>query len=324
MMSIPTMPSDSPMSIGKARSIVWRVWRERAIVTGLVLCAVFTIAITSAIIVVLFRESFRFFAMEEVTFWQFISEGQWSPLLGVQKHWGIWPLIFGTLVITTVAMAVALPLGLTTAIYLSEYAPAKVRAVFKPVLEVLAGIPTVVFGFFALTMITPALQWIHEGFSVYNAMSAGLAVGVMCLPVVTSLSEDALRAVPDSLRQGAYGMGATRFEVAIKVVTPAALSGIIAAFLLATARAIGETMIVALAAGAAPPNLAENFLGCLDPRHETQPMTGYLVQIFLGDASNFGIEYLSSYAVAATLFVMTFGLTVIGHRVRVRFRQEYE
>jgi len=284
---------------------------------ALIGCGVFSIATTLTIIIILAVEVFRFFRLDEVSFWGFISGTKWSPLLGAEKHFGVWPLICGTLLVTAVAMSVALPLGLITAIWLSEYARPKVRAVIKPVIEVLAGIPTVVFGFFALTVITPGLRWIHEGFGVYNATSAGLAVAVMCLPIVTSLSEDALRAVPRSLREGAFGLGATRFEVAVKVVTPAALSGIVAAFLLAIARAVGETMIVALAAGASP-SLT------LDPRSEVQPMTGYMVQIFLGDASNFGPEYYSSYAVAATLFLMTLLLTLIGHRVRVRYRQVYE
>ena len=187
----------------------------------------------------------------------------------------------------------------------------------KPVLEVLAGVPTVVYGFFALTVITPSLQALHDGFDVYNVFSAGLAVGIMCLPIVCSLSEDALQAVPRSLREGAYGLGGTKFDVSVRVVVPAALSGIVAASLLAIARAVGETMIVALAAG----NLARL---TIDVRDQSQTMTAYMVQIFLGDASNFGPEYLSSYAVAATLFVLTFSITLIGHRIRVRFREEYE
>lgn len=280
-------------------------------------CGIFSLATTVAIIAILGLETIRFFRIDEVSFWDFITGTQWNPLLGAEKHFGIWPLICGTMLVTAVAMTVALPLGLITAIWLSEYARPRVRAVIKPVLEVLAGIPTVVFGFFALTVITPSLQWLHDGFNVYNATSAGLAVAVMCLPIVTSLSEDALRAVPRNLREGAYGLGATRFEVSAKVVTPAALSGIIAAFLLAIARAVGETMIVSLAAGGAAKLTA-------DPREEVQTMTAYMVQIFLGDASNFGPEYYSSYAVAGTLFLMTLMLTVIGHRIRVRFRQVYE
>ncbi|MEZ6191772.1 MAG: phosphate ABC transporter permease subunit PstC [Phycisphaerales bacterium] len=316
MSTISTTPP-SAWPAGRPRSKAARRVRETFIMAGLIGCGAFSIATTLTIIVILGVEAFHFFRLDEVSFWDFITGTKWSPLLGAEKHFGVLPLVSGTLLVTAVAMVFALPLGLITAIWLSEYAKPKVRAVIKPVLEVLAGIPTVVFGFFALTVITPGLRWLHEGFNVYNAASAGLAVGVMCLPIVTSLSEDALRAVPRSLREGAYGLGATRFEVSIKVVTPAALSGIIAAFLLAIARAVGETMIVSLAAGNAPSMT-------VDPRSQVQTMTGYMVQIFLGDASNFGPEYYSSYAVAATLFVMTLLLTVIGHQIRVRYRQVYE
>lgn len=306
-----------PARTQRPRSVRWRALREHGVMTMLVGCGAFSLLTTVTIIVVLVRESINFFNLDEVTVWQFITGTRWSPLLGAEKHFGVWPLICGTLLVTAVAMAVALPLGLITAVFLSEYAPPRLRSVIKPALEVLSGIPTVVYGFFALTIITPALQWLHDGFNVYNACSAGLAVGVMCLPIVTSLSEDALRAVPRSLREGAYSLGSTRFEVSMFVVLPAALSGVVAAFLLAVARAVGETMIVALAAGAMPQLT-------MDPRSEIQPMTGYMVQIFLGDASNFGPEYLSSYAVASTLFLMTLVLTVIGHRIRIRFRQVYE
>lgn len=314
-----TLNTQAPQSwpTGRPRSKALRKIRESCIMAALIACGAFSIATTLSIIVILGLEAIRFFRLDEVSVWEFITGTQWNPLLGAEKHFGVWPLISGTLLVTAVAMVVALPLGLITAIWLSEYAKPGVRAVIKPILEVLAGIPTVVFGFFALTVITPGLRWLHEGFNVYNAASAGLAVAVMCLPIVTSLSEDALRAVPRSLREGAYGLGATRFEVAVKVVTPAALSGIVAAFLLAIARAVGETMIVSLAAGNAPSMT-------VDPRDQVQTMTGYMVQIFLGDASNFGPEYYSSYAVAATLFLMTLLLTVIGHRIRVRYRQVYE
>lgn len=291
-----------------------REFLSRAFLLG---CAVFSIATTLAIIIVLFSESAKFFGLEEVTFFKFMTGTEWNPLLGAQKHFGIWPLIAGTLLVTAVAAIVAIPLGLITAIYLSEYAPRKVRLVLKPILEVLAGVPTVVYGFFALTVITPALRSIHEGFEVYNAFSAGLAIGIMCLPIVCSLSEDALQAVPRSLREGAYALGGTRFDVSVRVVTPAALSGVIAAFVLAIARAVGETMIVALAAG----NAAKM---TLDPRVEVQTMTAYIVQIFLGDASNYGPEYLSSYAVAATLFVMTFMLTILATIIMKRYREVYE
>ena len=227
--------------------------------------------------------------------------------------------------ITVVAMAVALPLGLVTAIYLSEYAPRRLRAILKPALEVLAGIPTVVYGFFALTFITPhilqqiPLHWIglEKGFESYNAASAGIAVGNLCLPIVTSLTEDALQAVPQSLRDGAFGLGGTKFDVSTKIVVPAALSGIISAFLLAIARAVGETMIVALAAGSMPR------FG-FDIRSETQPMTGFMVQMALGDVSNFGTEYYSMYAVALVLFLMTLTLTIIGQMIRKRYREVYK
>ncbi len=324
------------LAVGRPRSKTVRKVREWIIMAGLIGCGAFSIATTLTIIVILAVEAITFFGLDEVSFTEFVTGLQWNPLLGSEKHFGVWPLVCGTLLVTAVAMCIALPLGLITAIWLSEYAQPKVRAVIKPVLEVLAGIPTVVFGFFALTFITPQLlrmEWWTTadgdpvnpfGFGTYNAMSAGIAVGIMCLPIVTSLSEDALRAVPNALREGAYGLGSTRFEVAVKVVTPAALSGIIAAFLLAIARAVGETMIVALAAGGTPIPLSENLGAALDPRNEVQPMTGYMVQIFLGDVSNFGAEYYSSYAVAATLFLMTLLLTLIGHRIRVKYRQVYE
>lgn len=291
--------------------------KESLVYAWLTACGVFSVLVTITIIVVLLKESINFFGLDEVTFTEFAFGLQWNPLLGATKHFGVWPLISGTMLVTAIAMTIALPLGLVTAIYLSEYAPARVRSVLKPTLEVISGVPTVVFAFFALSVITPSLQWLHDGFQVYNAMSAGIAVGIMCLPIVCSLTEDALRAVPRSLREAAYATGATKFDVSVKVVVPAALSGIVSAFLLAVARAVGETMIVALAAGSAPKLTA-------DPRGEIQTMTGYMVQIFLGDASNFGPEYLSSYAVAATLFVMTFVLTIIGHVVRTRFREAYE
>ncbi len=304
-------------SPGRARSLAGRHALEGGVKTALIVCAVFSIATTIVIIAVLSAETFKFFGLEEVSVREFITGLEWNPLLGAEKHFGIWPLICGTMLVTGVAMLVAIPFGLMTALFLSEYAPRRLRAVLKPILEILAGVPTVVYGFFALTVITPSLQALHEGFDVYNVFSAGLAVGIMCLPIVCSLSEDALQAVPRSLREGAYGLGGTKFDVSVRVVVPSALSGIVAASLLAIARAVGETMIVALAAG----NLARL---TLDVREQSQTMTAYMVQIFLGDASNFGPEYLSSYAVAATLFVLTFTITLIGHRIRVRFREEYE
>ncbi|TWT83241.1 Phosphate transport system permease protein PstC [Planctomycetes bacterium CA13] len=299
------------------RSLATIRLREKAIFFSLICCGVFSVLITVAIVGVLLTETIVFFGFEEVSLKNFLGSSEWTPLLGATKSFGIWGLISGTLLITAIAMCFALPLGLITAIYLSEYAPVRVRSVLKPVLEVLAGIPTVVYGFFALTTITPILQWLHEGFNVYNAMSAGIAVGVLCFPTVCSLAEDALQAVPTSLRDAAYGLGGTRFDASVKVIVPAALSGIISAFLLAIARAIGETMIVALAAGSRPQMT-------LDPRDEIQTMTGFMVQMAGGDVSNFGTEYYSMYAVAFTLFVMTLSLTMIGNMIRKRFRETYE
>lgn len=291
--------------------------KEIAIYVALIACGLFSLLITVSIIGVLLTETLRFFQFDEVTLTNFLGSAEWTPLLGETKSFGIWGLISGTLLVTGIAMAFALPLGLVTAIYLSEYAPRKVRDFLKPILEVLAGIPTVVYGFFALMTITPFLQWLHEGFNVYNAMSAGLAVGILCFPTVCSLAEDALQSVPKSLRDGALGLGGTRFDATIKVILPAALSGIISAFLLAVARAIGETMIVALAAGSRPQ-------ATIDPRDEIQTMTGFMVQMAGGDVSNFGTEYFSMYAVAFTLFLITLSLTMVGNVVRRRYRETYE
>jgi phosphate transport system permease protein len=279
--------------------------------------ASFSILVTTTIIVVLARETWGFFQFDEVSLGEFFGSTEWNPLLGAEKHFGIWPLISGTLLVTAIAASFALPIGLISAVYLSEYASPKVRAALKPSLEILAGVPTVVYGFFALTVITPLLQKISPAFGNYNAMSAGLATGIMILPIVCSMSEDALRAVPRSLRDGAFALGGTRFDVSVKVVVPAALSGIVAAFLLAISRAVGETMIVALAAGGIAQITA-------NPSAEVQTMTAYMVQIFLGDAPAFGVEYKSSYAVASMLFVMTFVLTMIGQYILRRFREEYD
>jgi phosphate transport system permease protein len=299
------------------RSLRKTYFRESFIQLGLAGCGIFSLLVTGAIIYVLFKETMVFFARPEVSLSDFFLSTQWTPSLGSKVHYGIWALISGTLLVSTIAMLIALPVGLVTAIYLSEYAPSRVRAWLKPALEILAGIPTVVYGFFALTVITPALKWFHDGFNIYNGMSAGIAVGILCLPIVTSLAEDALRAVPQTLREAALGMGATRWDMAVKVVVPAALSGIISAFLLAISRAVGETMIVALASGSQP-HLT------FDPREATQTMTGWMVQMGSGDTSQFDTRYYSMYAVACILFVITFGLTLLGNWVRRRFREAYE
>ena len=294
---------------------------------SLIACTVFSVLITLAIVVLLFSETVRFFnfniakegaAPEYVSVADFAFGTKWNPLLGEEKHFGIWALISGTLWVTVIAMIVAIPLGLITAIYLSEYAPKRLRSVLKPALEVLAGIPTVVYGFFALTLITPFLrETLGIQVDFYNAVSAGIAVGILCLPTVSSLAEDALTAVPTGLREAGYGLGGTKFDVSLKVVFPAALSGIISAFLLAVARAIGETMIVALAAGG-------RARVTFNPGNEVQTMTAWMTQVAKGDVSNFSIEYYSIYAVAITLFAMTLTLTVLGHIVRKRFREAYE
>jgi phosphate transport system permease protein len=307
--------------------------RERAIVGALALSAGFSILITLGILAVLAWETWEFFRFPDVSLGEFFGGTRWDPNLGAEPHFGIWPLVCGTMLVTVIAASFAIPVGLISAIYLSEYAGPRVRAVLKPTLEILAGIPTVVYGFFALTVLTPVLQganpmiaWVHDAlgrggeppeFGSLNVTSAGLATGIMILPIVCSLSEDALRAVPRSLRDGALALGGTRFDVSVKVVFPAALSGIIAASLLAVSRAVGETMIVALAAGLMP-NLT------LDPTSAAQTMTGFMVETFKGDADSFSVEYKSSYAVAAMLFLMTLALTLVGRAILRRFREEYD
>jgi phosphate transport system permease protein len=292
---------------GTMRPASLRDARERLIRGLLLAAAVFSVLTTATIVVTLAWETANFLRLPEVTLSDFLLGTTWSPLLGQEKHFGVWPLVSGTMLVTAVGAAFALPVGLVTAVYLSEYAPPRVRATLKPVLEVLAGVPTVVYGFFALMVITPGLQALCTAafgrpvFPGYNATGAGLAVGVMILPIVTSLSEDALRAVPRSLREGAQALGGTRFDVSVRVVVPAALSGI----------------MVALAAG----GLAQL---TFNPASETQTMTAYMVQIFLGDAPAFGVENLSSYAVAAVLFTITLALTMAGNVLLRWFREEYE
>ena len=326
MTVMPIHSNAAAAGLGRARSLRGRHLVESSIRLTLFMCGAVSIFITFAILAVLIEESIKFFQMPEATVWDFIASSKWAPLLGSQKHFGIWPLVLGTMLVTVVAALFALPCGVFTAIFLSEYAPRRLRAVLKPILEILAGIPTVVYGFFALTVITPALKEVIPGLGTYNALGAGLAVGIMVLPIVCSLSEDAFQAVPRSLREAAYGVGGTKFDVSTKVVLPAALSGIVAAFLLAISRAIGETMIVALAAGGMARSFDgfNEFLLAIDPRNETQTMTAYMVQIFLGDTATGGIEYRSCYAVALTLFVITFALAIIGNRVLARYREVYE
>ena len=298
-------------------------WTERLVLVGLTGASLVAVAVTIGIVVILTSESSKFFAMDEVSVSDFLFGTEWSPVLGAEHRYGIWPLLNGTLYVAAIAMLVSLPLGLITAIYLSEYASPRIRAWLKPALEILAGIPTVVYGLFAIILITPTLRWLtdpllgNNGFQGQNVFAAGLAVGILCLPIVSSLCEDALRAVPRALREGAYGLGGTKFDVTVRVVVPAALSGVIASFLLAAARAVGETMVVAMAAGSTA-QLS------LDPREPIQTMTGYIAQMAKGDPARQSPEYLTLYAVGATLFVLTLILTLIGQWIRKRFRETYD
>ncbi|GFN30117.1 phosphate transport system permease protein [Paenibacillus curdlanolyticus] len=279
----------------------------------LFLCAAVSILTTICIVLTLIGETFNFF--KQIPFVDFITGIKWSPLIE-PRSFGIWPLIGGTLLITVIACLVAVPLGLASAIYLSEYAHPTVRRVVKPILEVLAGVPTIVYGYFALSFVTPVIRSLFSEAGVFNALSAGIVVGIMIIPMVCSLSEDAMTAVPRSLRDGAYALGATRFEVALKIVVPAAFSGIVASAVLAFSRAIGETMIVTVAAGSTP-KLTGN------PLESIQTMTAYIVQVSLGDTPHGSVEYGTIFAVGMTLFVITFLLNIFAQYVARRFREEY-
>jgi phosphate transport system permease protein len=256
------------------------------------------------------------FGKNQVSLVEFFTGTKWNPQIG---QFGIWPLVTATLMTSAFAMLVALPLGLSVAIYLSEYASSRARSILKPILEILSGIPTVVYGYFALTFMTTLLRRIFgiETVQIYTTASAGIVIGILILPLVSSMSEDALSAVPRALREAAYGMGATKWETAIKIVVPAALSGIAAAFILAISRAIGETMIVAIAAGAGP-----NFT--LNPFEAAETMTGHIVRISGGDISYDSIDYNSIFAIGLMLFLMTLGLNILSQRVVRRFREVYE
>ncbi len=279
-------------------------------------CGAISILTTIGIVFVLGKESWLFFGSEEVSLVEFFTGTEWQPAIG---KFGIWALLNSTLMVSVIAMLVALPLGLAAAIFLSEYATPRVRGVVKPVLEVLAGIPTVVYGYFALTFMTPVLRSIfgENVVQIYNTASVGIVIGILILPLVSSMSEDALHAVPDGLRQAAYGLGATKLETAVKVVLPAAISGVAAAFIVAMSRAIGETMVVAIAAGAGP-----KFT--FNPFQAAETMTGHIVRISGGDLSYDSIDYNSLFAIGLLLFVMTLVLNIISRYVVQRFREEYE
>jgi phosphate transport system permease protein len=284
--------------------------------TFLFLCGALSIFTTVGIVFVLVEESFLFFSSSEVNLIEFFTGTEWQPAIG---RFGIWALLNSTLMVSTIAMLVALPLGLAAAIYLSEYATARVRNILKPILEVLAGIPTVVYGYFALTLMTPVLRAIFgdEVVQIYNTAAAGIVIGILVLPLVSSMSEDALSAVPRSLREASYGLGATKLETAVKIVLPAAISGVAAAFIVAMSRAIGETMVVAIAAGAGPRFTFNPFEGA-------ETMTGHIVRISGGDISYGSIDYTSIFAIGLLLFVMTLVLNIISYYVVRHFREEYE
>ena len=290
-----------------------RALRERAVELPLAIAAGASIFTTFGIIAVLAFETFGFF--QRVPLVRFLTETQWTPLFS-EKHFGIVVLLSATLLTSAGAMLVALPLGLLSAIYLSEYASLRVRRIVKPILEILAGIPTVVYGYFALLFVTPIIQRVIPTAAIFNGASASIVMGFMILPLVSSMSEDAMAAVPRSLREGAYALGATRFEVATRIVAPAALSGIVAAFILGISRAIGETMIVAIAAGQSPTLT-------LNPFVPIETMTAYIVQVSLGDTPHGSLEYQTIFAVGASLFLMTLCLNVVSQAVLRRFREVY-
>ena len=287
--------------------------RERFIETILFMMAFTSVAITFSIVVMLVKESLVFF--QQVPLWDFLTDTQWTPLFD-DAHYGILPLISGTVVSSAVALTVAIPLGTIIAIYLSEFAPFAVREVAKPFLELLGGVPTVVYGYFALLFVTPLLQKIFPELPGFSLLSAGLVMGIMIIPYVSSLSEDAMRAVPMHLREGSYAMGATRFQSATRVVIPAAFSGIAASYILGISRAIGETMVVAIAAGMQP-NLTWN------PMEPAATITTYIVQVSLGDLPHGSIGYQTIFAAGLTLLLLTLTFNVLGHILRKRYREVY-
>ncbi|HYF66989.1 MAG TPA: phosphate ABC transporter permease subunit PstC [Ohtaekwangia sp.] len=287
---------------------------EQVIEKLLAFSGLVTVLTTIGIIWVLVSESWGFFANVPLT--KFLFDTEWTPLF-TNKRYGILPLLTGTILTTFIAVATALPLGIIIAVYLSEYANKSFRRKVKPALEILAAVPTVVYGFFALTVVTPFLQSFIPGVGSFNALSAGLVMGIMIVPLISSLSEDALYAVPKSLREASYGMGATKFQTAFKVVVPAASSGIIVSIILAVSRAIGETMVVAIAAGQQPKLT-------FDPRESVETITTYIVQVSLGDVQHDSMEYKTIFAAGITLFVFTFLLNNLSYWIRKKYQERYE
>ncbi|MFP4625759.1 MAG: phosphate ABC transporter permease subunit PstC [Natronomonas sp.] len=277
-------------------------------------CALVTVLTTAGIILVLVTGSIPFF--RSVSMVSFLTGTEWSPLIQPRSY-GVLPLVWGTMIIVVGSALIALPVGTLTAIYLSEYADDQIRRTLKPILEILAGVPTIVYGYFAISFITPQIQRVFPETGTFNAAAGAVVVGLMIVPMVSSLSEDAMNAVPDDLRNAGYGLGATKFEVSTSVVLPASISGILASYVLAISRAIGETMAVTLAAGMRP-NITFN------PLAEIQTMTAYMVQVGISDVSVGSIGYQSLFAVGLTLFVMTLAMNVLSQRIRVRYREVYD
>ncbi len=289
-------------------------FQERILISFFALCGLLTVVITIGILGVLSIDTLKFF--EKVSIVSFFTDTQWTPLF-FDKHYGILPLLTGTLVVSCIAGLVAIPIGITIAIYLSEYAPRKTSLILKPILEILAAIPTVIYGFFALIFITPILHSIFPSIGTFNALSAGLVMGVMIIPYVTSLSEDALRSLPSTLRESAYALGSTRFQTAFKIMLPAASSGIMVSAILAISRAIGETMIVAIAAGQQP-------ILSINPLNSMETISAYIIQVSMGDVSQNTIEYQSIFAAGMMLFLFTFLLNNISLWVKRKFSKKYE
>ncbi|MCF8183238.1 MAG: phosphate ABC transporter permease subunit PstC [Limnohabitans sp.] len=307
-----TQLKDPPISKRLAKNIK-RNFVERVIEITLMFAALAATFITIGIVYVLVTEASGFF--KEVSIIEFLTSKQWSPLFE-DAHFGILPLISGTLTTSFVALSIAIPIGTIAAIYLSEFASHKTRETVKPVLELLVGVPTVVFGYFALLFVTPLLQKLNPDLPTFNMLGAGIVMGVMIIPYIASVAEDAMRAVPMNMREGSYAMGATKFQTAIRVVTPAATSGIIAAYILGISRAVGETMVVAIAAGQQP-------TFTFNPLEGAATITAYIVQVAMGDLPHGSLGYQSIFAAGMVLFVITFVFNILGHMVRKRFAERY-
>lgn len=307
------MTSPTPTKLDPRSGLRYRKVRDRIIEALLLASGLVAVFTTLAIVAILLYESSTFF--EHVSIVDFLTDTMWTPLFA-DAHYGILPLVSGTLTTTVVALLVAVPLGTTIAIYLSEFAPHHVRETVKPILELLGAVPTVVYGYFALTMVTPVLQWFMPELPGFNMLSAGLVIGLMIVPYVSSVSEDAMRAVPRYMREGSYAMGATRLQTALRVVVPGAFSGLAAAFILGISRAVGETMVVAIAAGMQP-----NFT--FDPRQPAATITAYIVQVSLGDLAHGSIGYQSIFAAGLVLMLMTLIFNIVGFSLTRRFREAY-